>query len=534
MSGPICLKNLWLLATRNYIAVGPSCICVLTDYMINQPGSVALPDSSTSEKQKKKKPITVAGESKLHIAMFPWLAFGHMIPFLEFAKLVAEKGHKISFSSTPKNIDRLPKLPPHLASLIHFIKLPLPQINHLPQNAEATIDVPLDDVWYFKKAYDGLQQPMAQLLQSLSPDWLLLDFAAYWLPSIARSLNIPNAFFSIVTAACLGYLGPPSFLMHGDEDHKKPEDYAVLPKWVTFPSTVRLKLYEVLKIYNGITGDKTNTSDFYRFGATLKDCDMVAVRSCMELEPEWLKLLEQLYEKPVIPVGELPTTDYNNSEETEGWKSMKEWLDKQEKGSVVYIAFGSEAKPSQEELNEIAQGLEFSGLPFLWVLRKSRGSTDAEPIKLPEGFEERTKERGVVLTTWAPQLKILAHDSIGGFLTHTGWSSVVEALQFQRPLILFTFLADQGINARLLEEKKIGYSIPRKEQDGSFTRNSVAESLRLVVVEDEGKIYRDKAKEMKRVFGDRDKQNWYLDNFLGYLENHRRLKNPEVDGIDQN
>ncbi|KAK6237899.1 hypothetical protein QUC31_003368 [Theobroma cacao] len=498
MSGPICLKNLWLLATRNYIAVGPSCIYVLTDYMINQPGSVALPDSSTSEKLKKKKPITMAGESKLHIAMFPWLAFGHMIPFLEFAKLVAEKGHKISFSSTPKNIDRLPKLPPHLASLIHFIKLPLPQINHLPQNAEATIDVPLDDVWYFKKAYDGLQQPMAQLLQSLSPDWLLLDFAAFWLPSIARSLNIPNAFFSIVTAACLGYLGPPSFLMHGDEDHKKPEDYAVLPRWVTFPSTVRLKLYDVLKIYNGITGDKTNTSDFYRFGATLKDCDMVAVRSCMELEPEWLKLLEQLYEKPVIPVGELPTTDYNNSEETEGWKSMKEWLDKQEKGSVVYIAFGSEAKPSQEELNEIAQGLELSGLPFLWVLRV------ADQLMLnPSSYQK-------------------------------GWSSVVEALQFQRPLILFTFLADQGINARLLEEKKIGYSIPRKEQDGSFTRNSVAESLRLVVVEDEGKIYRDKAKEMKRVFGDRDKQNWYLDNFLGYLENHRRLKNPEVDGIDQN
>ncbi|WRX11145.1 UDP-glucuronosyl/UDP-glucosyltransferase - like 10 [Theobroma cacao] len=515
MSGPICLKNLWLLATRNYIAVGPSCIYVLTDYMINQPGSVALPDSSTSEKQKKKKPITVAGESKLHIAMFPWLAFGHMIPFLEFAKLFYPKKHRSS-----------PKTPSPFGFSNPFYQTPTTPNQPSPTNAEATIDVPLDDVWYFKKAYDGLQQPMAQLLQSL--------FCCLLATSIARSLNIPNAFFSIVTAACLGYLGPPSFLMHGDEDHKKPEDYAVLPKWVTFPSTVRLKLYEVLKIYNGITGDKTNTSDFYRCGATLKDCDMVAVRSCMELEPEWLKLLEQLYEKPVIPVGELPTTDYNNSEETEGWKSMKEWLDKQEKGSVVYIAFGSEAKPSQEELNEIAQGLELSGLPFLWVLRKSRGSTDAEPIKLPEGFEERTKERGVVLTTWAPQLKILAHDSIGGFLTHTRWSSVVEALQFQRPLILFTFLADQGINASLLEEKKIGYSIPRKEQDGSFTRNSVAESLRLVVVEDEGKIYRDKAKEMKRVFGDGDRQNWYLDNFLGYLENHRRLKNPEVDGIDQN
>jgi hypothetical protein len=129
--------------------------------------------------------------------------------------------------------------------------------------------------------------------------------------------------------------------------------------------------------------------------------------------------------------------------------------------------------------------------------KDSKGLADTEVIELPEGFEERTKERGVVCTSWAPQLKILAHDSVGGFLTHSGWSSVVESLQFERPLILLTFYADQGINAKVLDEKKIGYLIPRNEQDGSFTRDSVAESLRLVIVEEEGKAYRDKAKEMK-------------------------------------
>ncbi|EEF28860.1 UDP-glucosyltransferase, putative [Ricinus communis] len=72
---------------------------------------------------------------------------------------------------------------------------------------------------------------------------------------------------------------------------------------------------------------------------------------------------------------------------------------------------------------------------------------------LPEGFEERTKGRGVVCT-------------------------VVEASQNERPLILLTFLADQGINARNLEEKKTGYPIPRNEFDGSFRSDSVAESLK--------------------------------------------------------
>jgi len=65
--------------------------------------------------------------------------------------------------------------------------------------------------------------------------------------------------------------------------------------------------------------------------------------------------------------------------------------------------------------------------------------------------------------------------------------------------------------------------IPRNEQDGSFTRDSVAESVRLVIVEEEGKKYREKAKEMKGLFGDREAQDRYVDSFLGYLETHRQV-----------
>jgi hypothetical protein len=32
------------------------------------------------------------GPDELHIAIFPWLAFGHKIPYLELAKLIAQKG----------------------------------------------------------------------------------------------------------------------------------------------------------------------------------------------------------------------------------------------------------------------------------------------------------------------------------------------------------------------------------------------------------------------------------------------------------
>ena len=37
---------------------------------------------------------------------------------------------------------------------------------------------------------------------------------------------------------------------------------------------------------------------------------------------------------------------------------------------------------------------------------------------------------------------------------------MVEALQFEKALILLTFYADQGINAKVLEEKLLGIKGP--------------------------------------------------------------------------
>ncbi|OMO72967.1 UDP-glucuronosyl/UDP-glucosyltransferase [Corchorus olitorius] len=459
--------------------------------------------------------------SKLHIAMFPWLAFGHMIPYLELAKLIAQKGHTISFISTPRNIDRLPKLPPSLSSSIHLVKLPLPQVENLPENAEATIDVPYEKVPYLKKALDGLEDPMAKFLETSSPDWLLFDFLPYWLPPLAHNLRIPTAMFSIFIAACVAQIKPTDI----QDDREKPEDFTRPPKWIPFPTTIAFRLFEITKIFDAITGQgDTHPSDLYRAEKSLQLCDAIVVRSCWELETDFLNLLTELHNKPVIPTGQLPpvVVAYNNEDDDHDeatWKPIKKWLDKQETGTVVYVAFGSEANPNQEEVREIALGLELSGLPFFWVLR----SSSTIELPLPDGFEDRTKGRGVVWKTWAPQVKILAHESVGGFLSHGGWSSVVEAITFQRPLILLTFLADQGWNARFLEERKMGYVIPRNDNDGSFSQDSVAESLRLVVLEEAGQVYRENVKKMKGVFGDPELQDRYVDQLLNFLVTNKNI-----------
>ncbi|GAA0165347.1 glycosyltransferase [Lithospermum erythrorhizon] len=447
---------------------------------------------------------------ELHLVMFPWLAFGHMIPYLDLSKLLAQKGHKISFVSTPRNIDRLP----NLSSLIQFVKLPLPHVDNLPDNAECTIDLPIDQVKYLKIAFDGLEEALVKFLQDSSPDWVIHDFAPYWLAPTASKLNISTAHFSAFAPPALGFLGPIQELKGVDMVRTKPEDCTVKPKWVTFESSVAFRLYEILQVFDHTMVEvDDNVSDIFRTGVVLENVDLVIVRGCSDFEPEWLKLFEELYKKPVIPVGQLsPSTfdsDDGNSAKDDAWKESKDWLDRQTRGSVVFVGFGSEVKLTQDQLSAIALGIELSGLPFFFVLKTRRGETDDEGIELPKGFQEQTKDRGVVFTSWAPQLKILSHDSVGGYFFHSGWGSVVEAVQFEKPLILLTFVADQGLNARVLEETKMGYSIPRNEVDGSFTS-------------DAWQVYRDKIKEIKDIFCDSAKQDFYLDNLLQHLQAHKR------------
>ncbi|KAG5529619.1 hypothetical protein RHGRI_030113 [Rhododendron griersonianum] len=352
---------------------------------------------------------------------------------MELSKLIALKGHRVTFVSTPKNIDRLPKLPPNLSALVTLVKIPLPQVEKLPEYAEATIDLPYDKVKYLKMAYDKLEQPIAQLLRDTSPDWVIYDFVSYWVGPAAAKLGVSSAYFSIVIAATLCFLGPAQGLMGMRGDSRtKPEDFTVAPKWVPFESTVAFRLFEINRIFDDVTGDDENIPATYRLGAAIDGCDVVAVRSSYEFEPEWLQLLEEIYQKPVIPVGQLPPMplDHDSVDDNKEWKTIKEWLDEQPKGSVVYVAFGSEAKPSQDELTEIALGL--------------------------------------------------------------------------------------------LEEKKMGYSVPRDDRDGSFTRDSVAESLRMVMVEEGGKVYRDKVREVKELFVDRDIQDKYVNGLLDHFKTRKR------------
>ena len=81
---------------------------------------------------------------------------------------------------------------------------------------------------------------------------------------------------------------------------------------------------------------------------------------------------------------------------------------------------------------------------------------------------------------------------------------------------MLLYYLDQGLNARILEEKKVGVEVPRNEQDGSFTRNAIAISLKLVILDDEGKIYWKGAR--KVVWGQGFIHYQYMDKLIEFLE----------------
>lgn len=465
---------------------------------------------------------------KLHIVMFPWLAFGHIIPFLELSKLIAQKGHQISFISTPRNIDRLPIVPSQFSNSITFVQIPLPQIDGLPKDAEATMDIKTEEIIYLKKAMDGMEKEVTNFLEINPPDWIIQDFAQYWLAPISTRLGISRIYYSIVNAWFISFFGSIENMINTNICTSLPtlEELLVPPRWVPFETKAAYRRHEARWLVGSSQKNVSGVSDIHRLGITIQGLDAIIVRHCHEFEGQWLKLLEDLHHMLVLPTGLMPpVVENNNDEKNESWTSIKEWLDEKPKGSVIYVALGSEVTVDSSGINELARGLELSASPFFWVLRKPSGSDNTDSIELPDGFEERTKGRGIIWKSWAPQLKILSHESIGGFLTHCGWSSIIEGLMFSHPLIMLPFLVDQGLNARILEDKGVGIEIPRNQEDGSYTSDSVAHSVNLVMVENDGKIIREKAKEISSIFNNKELHDKYIENLIKLLENHRKLKN---------
>lgn len=153
-----------------------------------------------------------------------------------------------------------------------------------------------------------------------------------------------------------------------------------------------------------------------------------------------------------------------------------EWLEKKGSSSSVFVAFGSEYFLKREEIEEIAHGLEMSNVNFIWVIRAPKGAKINIQECLPLGFLERVGERGKIVQRLAPQVKILKHSSIGGFVSHCGWNSVLESIDCGVPIIGMPMHLDQPMNARVAVEQGVAVEVARDE-DGRLQRDEISQVI---------------------------------------------------------
>ncbi|XP_042495147.1 UDP-glycosyltransferase 91A1-like [Macadamia integrifolia] len=334
----------------------------------------------------------------------------------------------------------------------------------LPEGAEATVDVSSEKEDDLRAAYDILCHPFRQFIANESPNWIGVDMFPHWVIDIADNFRVPVFCFSVFSAATMVFSEPPECL--AGKGLKKvrpsPESLTSPPEWVTFLSSVAFRrgaeangsyyLY-----YNGHLGE--------RVPKILNGCKAVAIRSCKEIEGDYLEVLEKIYQRPVIPVGFFPLDQPEQRDYGEEWLKTFNWLDQRKPKSVVFVGFGSTCKLSKDQVHEIASGLELSNLPFLWSLIKSEKASEiANDVDiLPPSFRKNAAGRGLVCMGWVPQVEILANPAIGGSMFHAGWGSVIENLRYGHRLIVLPLVFDQILNARLLVDKGLGIQVEQNE-----------------------------------------------------------------------
>ncbi|KAB1204741.1 Anthocyanidin 5,3-O-glucosyltransferase [Morella rubra] len=179
--------------------------------------------------------------------------------------------------------------------------------------------------------------------------------------------------------------------------------------------------------------------------------------------------------------------------------------------SVLFLCFGSRGSFSVAQVKEIANGLERSGQRFLWVVKKPPRDEKTTQIYqytaefdlgglLPDGFLERTKDRGMVVKTWAPQVAVLRKDSVGGFVTHCGWNSVLEAVVAGVPMVAWPLYSEQHLNRNILvNDMKMAIGLEHREDDGFVSEDELERRIRELMESEEGRELRERSWKMREM-----------------------------------
>ncbi|OWM81556.1 anthocyanidin 3-O-glucosyltransferase 2-like [Punica granatum] len=399
--------------------------------------------------------------TRAQLIWIPSSGVGHLVSAVEIAKLLVERDDRLSITLLVLNPPRASKSNPFaelLASVssstasaaksqIRFQELPYEDD---PSGLGAKSNMSLAE-----RHKPQVRAAVAELTRALDSPPLagfIIDMFCTPMIDVANEFGVPSYMFFTCSAAFLGFMFHVLALQ--DDEGKDLSEFKDSDAKLDIPTLVNPL---PAKVFPTVVLDEEHRVWFLGAARRFRETKGIVINSFEKLEPNALKsLLGDDKIPPVYPVG--PILNLEVTGRSDKSSEILSWLDAQPSSSVVFLCFGSVGSFHDDQVNQIAHGLEKSGHRFLLSLRRPppTGMLRAYPEEyenlakvLPEGFLERTSERGKVIG-WAPQVEVLAHPSVGGFVTHCGWNSTLESLWFGVPIAAWPLYAEQQFNAFMM------------------------------------------------------------------------------------
>ncbi|KAI5425751.1 hypothetical protein KIW84_031534 [Lathyrus oleraceus] len=403
-----------------------------------------------------------------HFVLFPLVAQGHIIPMIDIAKLLAQHGAIVTIFTTPINASRFSSVLSRAVSSglqINLVTLNFPSEQAgLPEGCENfdMVDIS-NDMWSnFFYAVSLLQKPAQELFDKMSPrpSCIISDFCIPWTSQIAEKHQIPRISFHGFSCFCLHCL----FKVHSSkilESVNSDSEYFTVPD---IPDKVQVTKEQIpVALIEKLPKEfveKMHEAEMKSYGEIINTFE--------ELEKEYVNDYKKMKNGKVWCVGPVSLCNKDGLDKAErgniasiSEQNCLKFLDLYKPKSVVYACLGSVCNLVSSQLIELALGLEATKMPFIWVIRDGTNKTqELEKWISDEKFEERNKGRCLIIRGWAPQMVILSHPSIGGFLTHCGWNSTLEGICVGVPMVTWPLFGDQFLNEKLVTQVlKIGVSL---------------------------------------------------------------------------
>ncbi|KAL8057970.1 hypothetical protein ABFX02_04G218400 [Erythranthe guttata] len=390
-----------------------------------------------------------------HVVAIPYPGRGHVNPMMNLCKLLVNSHPHllITVVVTEEWLGFIgaDEKPPE----IRFATIP----NVLPSELDRAADMPS----FVGATQTKMGEPFELLLDRLDApvDFIIADTFLNWAVELGNRRNIPVASLWPMPASVFSVFYHFDLLRRNghypfDLSERGDERVDYIPgiesiRLADIPSIAHMKDQCLLRLV-------------LRIFPNVPKAQYLLFTSIYELESRVIEALKQEFPFPIYTFG--PAIPYANLETATSFSTTNnqndhyfEWLNSQPPSSVLYVALGSFLSVSSAQMDEIALGLCESGVKFLWVAR-------GEAKRL----QERCGENGIVVT-WCEQLKVLSHPSIGGFWTHCGWNSTMEAIFCGVPLIAFPLVMDQTtIRKHVVEDWKIGWDAKKGVGPGELLK----------------------------------------------------------------